>query len=204
MIRGTVITYNDMPLIKRCIESLRYKVDEIIAVDGRFADFPGDSEYSTDGTLEYLQSIPDVHVVCVSGLDEVHKRNSYLVGSAGDWYVMLDADEEWIGPRPSPAPELDAYVMKLKREKPYHEIDRVRLFKHIPGLHYEKKHYWLHDAHGNTFALVGKVGKNYRWAILKGSHIQHHELERPPARVRDKKVYYDILRKRERKFREYL
>lgn len=206
VLRLVVITYNDWPLIQRCVSSCYDWVDEVVAVDGRYADFPGEMDYSNDGTVEYLMDLDKCHVIFASGLKEVEKRNLYLVGSEGDWYIMMDADEEWVGPPFSPDPQLDAYVTNHKREYPIHEMDRVRLFKHVPGLHYAGKHYWLRDARNRTVALVGKVGKSYRWEKLKDhrGYIQHHELKRPPERQRAKNAYYGILRKRETKIKEFL
>ncbi len=75
MLIATIITYNDWPLIKNCVESIKDKVDKIIAVDGRYRDFPDtNGDYSTDGTIEYLSGINNLELVFESGIDEVVKR----------------------------------------------------------------------------------------------------------------------------------
>jgi len=201
MLRLVLVSYNDYPLIVRCIESVPW-VDEIVAVDGRYIDYPLGPMQSNDGTLEYLESIDKVEVIRAAGLQEIDKRNKYLVGEIGDWYLHLDADEEWVGGPPVIDPEVDAYIIDFHRPYPIRKMDRVRLFKHIKGLHYAKKHYWLHDSNGVTFALLQQVGRAYRGARLEGVHIDHHELERSPERQRDRKIYYNILSRRENQIEE--
>jgi hypothetical protein len=83
-------------------------------------------------------------------------------------------------------------------------MDRVRLFKHVKGLHYAKKHYWLFDGQGQTFSLLQQVGENYNGKRLEGCHIEHHELERSAERQRDRKIYYNILSRREGVIQEHL
>jgi len=201
MLRLVLVCYNDYPLIIRCIESVPW-VDEIIAVDGRYIDYPLGPMQSNDGTLEYLESIDKVNLIHAAGLQEIEKRNKYLVGEIGDWYLHLDADEEWVGPPPIIDPEVDAYIIDFHRSYPVHKMDRVRLFKHVDGLRYEGKHYWLRDKNGVTFALLQQVGSVYRGARLGGVHIEHHELERSPERQRDRKIYYNVLSRRENPIKE--
>ena len=74
MLVATIVTYNDMPLIKDCIESVRNKVDRIVVIDSKYRDFPGEENYSTDGHLNILNSL-DIEILFSYGLDEVEKRN---------------------------------------------------------------------------------------------------------------------------------
>jgi hypothetical protein len=202
MIYGVLITYNDYPLVCKTVSSLLPFCTEIIAVDGRYSDFPqiGGSDYSTDGTLEYLQSIDNVRIIHAAGLQEVEKRNEYLVGEVGDWYVHLDADEEWTGPLE--VPDTDMGIVKLRRSVPKHYMDRIRLFRHVEGLHYEGKHYWLKDSEGRTFALLEKPGDSYLAARLDNNLIIHYGEDRPPERVAAKRQYYRVLTKRENPIKE--
>ena len=57
MLTGCIISYNDYPLIKKCVESIIDQVDRLIIVDGRYRDFPGSSMTSTGDTKEYLNEI---------------------------------------------------------------------------------------------------------------------------------------------------
>lgn len=200
MLRLVVNCYNDYPLITRCIESVPW-VDEIVAVDGRYIDYPLGPMQSNDGTVEYLESV-GAKVIKAPGLQEIEKRNLYLVGEPGDWYLHLDADEEWVGHKPAIDPEIDAYVIDFHRPYPVKKMDRVRVFKHVEGLHYEGKHYWLHDSEGKTFTLLQQVGKAYKGARLRDAYIDHHELERSAERQRDRKIYYNVLSRRENRIEE--
>jgi glycosyltransferase involved in cell wall biosynthesis len=202
MIYGVVITYNDFPLIVKTVESLLPFCTEIIAVDGKYSDFPqlNGSDYSTDGTTEYLESIDNVRLIYAAGLQEVEKRNLYLVGNVGDWYVHLDADEEWVGPLE--IPDTDMGIVKLRRTVPQHYMDRIRLFRHVEGISYRHKHYWLFDGEGRTFALLEKPGNNYLAARLDNNLIIHHGEERLPERVAAKRQYYRVLTRREGPIRE--
>jgi len=197
-----MVTYNDWPLVKRAVESLIDKVDAIIAVDGRYSAFPGDTQYSTDGTLEYLGSLNKVSLVLSPPLTEVEKRNLYLVGSGGDWYLHLDADEELVGS--FTLPDTDIGIMELHRSYPIRIIQRARLFRHVPGIHYEGKHYWLKDKNGNTYCLLDKAGSKYSASPIEGCKIVHYDEERPPERQRDKKQYYRWLSPRENRIEERL
>lgn len=200
---GVLITYNDASSIKTAIESIYDKVNAIIAVDGRFKDFPqiGGLDYSTDGTLEYLRSIDKVSLIMQTGLSEVDKRNLYLVGSQDDWYVHLDADEEWLGDIDIPK-EADMQIAWMQRPTPRHFLKRIRLFRHVPGLHYENKHYWLKDKNGHTFALLDKPGNKYKAETLQTVKLYHDEESRNVERVSAKRRYYKVLSKFENRIRE--
>ena len=201
MIYGVMICYNDMPTIVKTIESMYPLVDEIIAVDGKYIDFDYPGDYSTDGTTEYLESVDKVRVIYAAGLQEVEKRNKYLIGEVGDWYLHLDADEVWEGP--CEIPLADMGISALHQLKSGHTNGkRIRLFKHTDGLHYEHKHYWLKDRQGQTFALLEKPGNKYFAAEIEGKII-HHDIDRPRGRVVPKRQYYRMLCKRENPIREF-
>ena len=51
-----IIFYNDYLSLKRCLDSVIDGVDIIFAVDGKFPNFPGDSQLSTDGSGELVKS----------------------------------------------------------------------------------------------------------------------------------------------------
>jgi len=141
-------------------------------------------------------------IIFASGLQELEKRNRYIVGSVGDWYLHLDADEEWTGPLE--IPKADMGIVKLERSIPIHMMDRVRLFRHVQGLHYAKKHYWLHDSKERTFALLEKPGNHYKGKRLEKNLIVHYGEDRLPERVSAKRKYYRVLSKRESPIKETL
>lgn len=192
-----------MPTIKKTIESIYDKVDDIFAIDGKFYDFPqlGDCDYSTDGTLEFLETLDKVALTIACNLSEVDKRNLYLTGQTGDWYLHLDADEEWLGDIDIPE-QHDMLIHWLQRRNQKQYMKRIRLFRHIDGIHYHKKHYWLHDRMGQTFCLLDKPGRNYSAKVSKQVKIRHNEHDRDEYRVGAKKHYYKALCKIEARYME--
>jgi hypothetical protein len=199
-----MITYNDYPHIQTAVESLYDHVDEVLAVDGRFRDFPGEGNLSTDGTYEYLMSLPKAVVISATDLDEVEKRNQYLVGREGDWYVHLDTDEEWVGD--FHIPDADMFITWMAASKTakgrFPKMQRARIFRHIDGLHYEKKHYWLHDGDGDTFALLDRPGKKYTAEVTDETNLIHHQV-RSAERCNARQKYYKKLYKREMRIKEH-
>lgn len=200
MLYGVLITFDDYPHIQKTITSIYDLVDKIICVDGRYVDFPGEIDFSTDGTLEYLKSIDKVEIINAYGLQEVEKRNKYLVGEMGDFYLHLDADEVWEGPLE--IPDADMGISQLIQLKSGHTNGkRIRLFRHVEGLHYEGKHYWLKDKDGKTFALLEKPGAAYVGVPIEGK-VVHHDRDRTQDRTWQKRNYYKILTKRENPIKE--
>ena len=205
---GVINTYNDFPFIEAAVSSLAPLVDLVIAIDGRYSDFPqlGGSDISTDGTLEYLERHNDVHISIVPNLTEVHKRNCYLMGQPGDWYVQLDGDEEWVGPLV--IPQADMGIVPVVRSdftgRTYNPLvtDRIRVFRHVSDLHYARKHYWLFDGFERTFATLQKPGGCYTAERLDAKII-HHEDKRDAYRNAAKAHYYrNVLTPRESKIKE--
>lgn len=203
MIRGTIICYNDFGTIQATVESMLPHVDEIIAVDGKYSDFAQlyDSDFSADGTLEYLKNVDKVKIIYAAGLYEVDKRNKYLEGlKEGDWVLHLDADEVWEGPCDIPLADMGISMLHQLRSG-HMNGKRIRLFRHAEGLHYADKHYWLKDGQGRTFALLEKPGESYVGVPIEGKII-HHDIDRPPERTMPKRAYYRLLTKRENPIRE--
>jgi hypothetical protein len=200
-----MVTYNDMPFVQTAVESVYDRVDHIIAVDGRYKDFPGDEDFSTDGTVQYLRSLNKATVFFAPGMTEVEKRNEYLVGRKGDWYLHLDTDEEWTGDIKIPDADMCICWMAVDTtpNRNFHNMKRIRLFRHVDGLHYEDKHYWLKDQHGQTFSRIEKPGHAYTAFDCGEVHLLHHEGYRSPERFSAKQKYYKTLYKVENNIREY-
>ncbi|WP_194528497.1 glycosyltransferase family 2 protein [Zobellia roscoffensis] len=77
-----VITYNEMEHIKKCIASVSF-ADEIIVVDS----------YSTDGTFEYLEALPNVRVIQRPFKNFTDQKSFTLDKASNDWILFVDADE---------------------------------------------------------------------------------------------------------------
>lgn len=206
MLNLVIITYNDMPLLQNCIESVLGHVDRVVVVDGIFEDFPCESEdlgYSRDGTLEYLQDLEaDVSLAIVPGLSEVEKRSLYLIGEPGDWYLHLDADERVLNPEElSSLPDADVGLCHMAWENQSHWYPR--LFRHVDGVHYEGLHHRLVDGEGNHYVDIYGTGEGYT-SVRHSLKIWHDRSRRPHERERAKGIYYARLTEKERPVKEML
>jgi hypothetical protein len=203
-----MVTYNDGGLVQKCLASVKDYIDQIIMVDGIFADFPlrpGDEPTSTDGTVEALINLEtDAEKVIISapGLTEIDKRDKYLLGEPGDWYLHLDADE-WVE-NPETLLDLpDADVAWCQMWWTNRFARYPRLFRHVDGLHYDGLHYRLVDAHGNLFTDIQRAGEGYSSAAHP-LRIQHEIAERPEHRKAQKTTYYRRLTRQEHEIKEQL
>ncbi len=196
MIVATYITYNDIETIRESVESIENKVDRIIAVDGRFKDFEGDSEISTDGTLSYLYGNDNIETHIYYG-DEVSKRNWFLnFVNDGALCLIIDADEILVGE----IPDLDTDIGLIdifehndrRRHRRYN-----RFFRYRDGLHFYGKHYLILDKDNEVFTTLEHEPKKYTCKKIEGFHLLHKGKLRSPQRELDKKKYYKILQQRE-------
>lgn len=166
-------------------------VDYIVLVDGAYCGFPFDKPYSTDTTLAIAAEFADEVInTTAPWQSEIVKRNEYLVGKPGDYYLIVDADEEIVGE----LPELkhDDYRVDLKRTDPVMSYSIFRLFKHRKGIRYNGTHHAL---------FVGEKLLNKRdLPVVKGLHLIHH-IDRSQERTEAKGVYYRHLKGEEAAFR---
>ena len=197
---GCIICYNDMPLIKDCIESIYDKVDYIIAVDGRYRDYPGQGWKSTDGTLEYLCSLDKLEVISTAGYSEVDKRNRYLENlTDGDIVLNLDSDEVLVGSIPELKSDFgilglwDGHCDKKKKRA-------TRFFRYRDGMRYENTHCTLYYQGRIVNKLHEVVNKDFSFEYIKGCHLEHNWHLRSHLRQHEKSQYYKKLIKMEAGF----
>jgi glycosyltransferase involved in cell wall biosynthesis len=206
MIYGVAVTYNDWPYIRDMVRSIHDKVDELVVIDGKYADFPqmNGSDFSSDGTVEWLMELDKVHLLFSANVSEVEKRNQYLVGDRDDWYLHLDSDEVWNTELVLPKADMLISNMTVKPApgRAFPMMKRVRLFRHVPGLHYDQKHYWLKDGRGRTFALKDRAGADYKAQLSRSVDIVHNEYVQTEERFNLKRRYYKTLYKFESRIRE--
>ena len=90
--------YNEASTLEKCLESITELVDEIIVVDGRYKDFPGEQVASDDGSLEIIKKFSNVKLIqCNEKLTQAQKRSKYLEYlDDGDWALIMDGDEEFV------------------------------------------------------------------------------------------------------------
>lgn len=159
-------TYNNFDYLRASLETIHPHVDQIIIVDGRFENYPGKSNISTDGTLQvaldYQKRLGEDKVIILPPklyFDEIEKRNAYLDHlSPGDWLFIIDGDEIPFG-------YLDLLKGMLAQEKGYvvnvleYDFDittcdakrRPRLVRKIDGMEYAHNHYSIMHDGKNVF-----------------------------------------------------
>lgn len=91
-----LIFYNDRASLKRCLDSLTV-LNPVFCIDGRFPNFSGDGDLSTDGSRELVKSYTNTILVDYPG-SEVDKRNKYLELAAkyGLSHLLIIDSDEWI------------------------------------------------------------------------------------------------------------
>jgi len=205
MIIATIITYNDWPLIKECVESIISKVDKTIIVDGKFWDFPGDDDYSRGESLKYLLGLSKddgFEIILAGGLTEVEKRNVYLEHlKDGDICLNIDTDEVLIGEIPELTADIGIIQIGEEGDRRRHRRT-IRFFRFREGLHYWGTHKMILDKDGKLFANLDRIGKGYTSQKITEFEFLHNNHKRDYNRIKDKKVYYEILMKREAKINE--
>ena len=200
MLVATIITYNDYPLIRDCVESIYDKVDKIIAVDGSYIDFPG-SGSSTDGTLEYLDSLLKVEVITTIGLTEIEKRNAYLSKcNDGDVIINLDTDEVLIGEIPSLGSDFGIIDLHDGHSK-HVQVRASRFFRFKGGIHYQNTHCTLYDKDNKIINKLHEViNPEFSFENIKNFYLVHNWHLRSHERQYQKSVYYKTLVRKESKF----
>ncbi|MFD2703191.1 glycosyltransferase [Paenibacillus shunpengii] len=155
-----MIVKNEEGNIRRCLESVIKKVDEIIVVDTG----------STDDTLNIVSEFTsNIHTFEWSG-DFSSARNYSIQKATSDYILVLDADEFLelnCNLQNDIQSGLDYYLLKIKNELSYGGAfthSAVRLFANSKGFRYENR---LHE-HLNI------QDENHRFIGGEGKSIIHH------------------------------
>ncbi len=199
MITVCINCYNDIPTIKRCVQSIYKQVDRIIAVDGRYRDFPSDNWYSTDGTREYLHSLGKVELLFGAGLFEADKRNIYMDAlNEDDTVLVLDGDEYIEGSICKLDKNVDIGLVVFSSPS-YKRRLATRFFRYRKGLRHEGIHFIL--------TIDGKWFNNRQHAVnsFTDKNIQSfkikHLLRYDKERKFQKEQYIKSARARESKYK---
>jgi len=193
-----IITYNDWPLIKQCVDSIYDQADKIIAVDGKYDDFKGNAHFSTDGTTEYLESLDKVDLYYVSGTKELYKRNYYLqFVNEGDTVFNIDADEVVVGKIYKLDVDWGIIDLLDSANKNHKHRRATRFFKYKNGIEYKCVHYTLYYNGRQINTSTTVVHPEFKYEIVKDFHIVHNAHLRSFARRQDKMKYYKKLVKME-------
>jgi len=188
-----IIAYNEEELLPGCLESIASHVDEIVLVEGRIAEMPGELGTSSDRTIEIAQSFA-CHIKHNPHPwpDEQTMRNQYLIGNDGDWYFIIDADEMLLTPLPRPdqLPDVPAFRVSLTMLGGGHRFWPQRLFQHKGEMEYRE----IHDA---LYSDGVWVSDNRVTPILHSVHMLHRQPLRGRQRWADKRVKRQRCHERE-------
>lgn len=142
-ISAYIIAKNEAGTIKRCINSLKKQVNEIIFVDTG----------STDDTVAIAKNCGAIVLHYQWNNDFAAARNFAIMQATGDWIVFLDADEYLVLPPnanlcdflQSVDAKYNAILMKLinidvdQQNKVLDFFYTIRIFRHHCGLRYQGK-----------------------------------------------------------------
>lgn len=196
MLIGCVAAYEEEALLPGCLQSLGRQVERLVVVDGAYADFPHEAPWSRDATRAIAEAFGAEWIGCggLAWRDEVEKRNAYLVGEAGDWYVVLDADERMVGSLAAVGLARGAwYALEVMGWRPAWSGWSVRVFEapaRYAGCH---KAVWRGERLLRVEGAVCVAPEICRLAHLAGL--------RTAERQAAKAAYYRVLGAREEAFR---
>lgn len=189
-----ISVYQSYDLLQQSIPALpRASNDLLVIVDGAYLKWPHTVPYSTDGTLEYCKEYADILITTKKPWrTEWEKRNSYFVGGEGDYYVVVDSDEIWTGPRPDLGSENlneEAYNLRLRRWRkddklcPHFDPCLVfRVYKSSPDL-------YIYGAH-NAIWRGSRLLTRQAWNPIDGIMLEHKAEWRNKEYLDNKGVYY--------------
>ena len=211
---ATIIFFNDEPeLLLKALESVK-GADQIVLVDGPYADWPHGGKLKSDNALIDLmrnwgfknKSLKIINSPTIPFPHQINKRNEYLIGNEGDWYINIDADEELRFHGGMDFASLKAMLQSLPKNIAWLECNLVfrpdmenglyptgrRIFKHLKGIHYAETHAKLWDGDGNRTALEQgekTTGPNDGIRSL-GLDIYHNKIHRSKERLHLQGQYY--------------
>lgn len=208
LIAGLIFFNDELSLLKKCLDSIQ-GVDWIVAVDGTYQDWPhGGIVRSKDEHHKLIRSYPNATLLTTDRPfgHQIDKRNRYLLGKEGDWYLSIDADEEvvfsgavdWPGVKSmltSLPPNVAWVDLEFLHRPDLHErgyFTARKLFKHVPGIHYAEHHARLFDGAGSRTAVErgDHVESPYSSIETKSFYILHHKIERSYQRLHAQGEYY--------------
>jgi glycosyltransferase involved in cell wall biosynthesis len=200
MIISVTIAYNEELMLPGCLESVRGLVDRMLVVDGAYALFPHEDPESTDATREIAAAYGAEVIRCPQAggkprawRTQMEKRNAYLQGRDGDWYLMIDADERYRGQLPAMVDGVDYAFRVQTRELRWAWV--VRLWQHRGWTRYEGAHNALwRDGELRRLEHAERVPPETAWL----EHLSHL---RGAERLRDKAAWLPERYAREAEYR---
>lgn len=201
MIIACVNVYNEERMLPGCLDSVVDQVDRIVVVDGRYAHFPGQGAASTDATVAIAEAFGAEVIGPPPGgqpwPSQMAKRNAYLTGLEGDWYLRIDADERLVGLLPIES-ELQtgvSYALRVRWSGEPMQSWLPCLFQHQGRMRYEGAHcaLWSDDR------LISRLSDAVK---LMEVYLLHLTKFRETERMQVKRQYYAWQRQAELEYRQ--
>lgn len=221
------LVWFDEPLdqLDACIRALPTVADRVVAVDGGYARYPGaairspeDQEHTIREACEQAGLECVIHIPDRLWAGQVEKRSFLLqktvegTDPARDWFMAVDADHIWHGPRysirwelRSASPNVDAFEVDMftpmNHDRPLEEsaagdwhanhADKLmspqRLFRSFPGMLCERYHWWYSGLkRGTRVWLWGGDNSRPKAAVRKLEApmlVEHRCLFREPKQI---------------------
>lgn len=183
--------YQEADNLPRSIQSVRDIFGREVTftlIDGKYPDYPDDSDFSTDGTEDIARANGFYLPIAES---ECEKRTVGLAfidsfAEPGDWVLYLDADETINTFSGWPTARVGKFDFIRTSDK--RQYGRCRLYRWEPGLDFKHRHYDLYDRNGELVASLA-TAPDYE---LIGSGV-HHDTSHDATRMAKKRRYYDRL-----------
>jgi len=212
---ATLIFYRDgVELLEKCLSSLKKNgVDDLIAVDGRYEEFPDKEDKSSNEEIRaMLKYCSFVHGRKGVWANQMEKRNASIRPvPPGDYFLIIDADEVLANPIDKSKLIEDAYSVAMFEPKPntessvynvfktcYKQYPSNRIFKKYSDMEYRNRHCALYrtsliknpsDVHS------GLVSRDLNIPFLyNGSEpvtLYHYPYLRTPQRQLDDALYME-------------
>lgn len=206
--------WNEERMIECALDSL-CGCNHFIIADGAYQDYPGAEHHlSTDDTLDKaLELRPTAHTIEPDTYwpDQAAKRTAMLrraddLANEGDWLIVIDADEELIGLN-----SIRYFLERIEddqvarkhvgwldiciRRGPNRIYTGHRVFRWLPGLHYDGSHHVLLTADGRDHAPINnrvELKTEYRsaWLHWQTARIEHYKDKRDKGRLNTQGEYY--------------
>lgn len=192
--------WNDLSALKRTLPTWRPFVDHIIAIDGAYRE-TGHS-LSTDGTREYLQSLPNVTLWDAAGETQCEKRTRYFQACRnGDTMFIVDADESIYPNTPTGTfrkmPICDVGWIRIVSPLYDRSYGQPRIIRWMPGLEYRGRHHWIYQGDALLCShQYGGVGYAHRPVNI--TLYNQRKLGRSPQRLAMKHAHHERDIDRER------
>ena len=186
--------YNEEANLPRAMDSVEATWDAVVhvVVDGKYPDFPGEFDLSTDATRKLARNRGFL-ITCVD--QECEKRTAGLrfideQAVDGDYVLVLDADEtidQFFG-----WPAKVGSFLFTRDSNPEVSYGRCRLYAWEPGLHFKDRHYDIYRASGELLSSLEDAPE-----FSSCGFGTHYDKAHSPERVACKQTYYKALRSRE-------